>query len=417
MGTAGQDFTDLIKNRGGDIAMAELKLIKMSQIQSKPVEWLWEPYIPIGAVSLIQGDGGLGKTTISLSIAAAVSTGVVLPGGISTSPAAVIVLNAEDSYEETIRPRLDQLGADNDMITVIDDDDEPLTFTDSRIEEAIIRTNARLVICDPTQAFFGRANMNAAGSVRPIMKHLGKIAQRHRLAILLVGHLGKQGSKAAYRGLGSVDIFAAARSVLTVECVTIVETGEKINVMAHNKSNLAPHGPSLSFEIDPVSGFRWTGECDITIDELFEGETEPGKAESQLDKAMRIIRTALASGTSEAAAFEDLAVKHSISMKTFQRAKAKLDVRSVKFGDTWHWELPIEGEYTEVTQEGQHGQVAPQRSADAIKGSGFCEAKVMNVMHHNHDTQNGQCKSLSILSALSVLPDSEGMSKIIGAVV
>lgn len=199
--------------------MAELKLIKMSQIQPKPVEWLWELYIPIGAVSFIQGDGGLGKTTISLSIAAAVSTGTALPGEFITSPALVIVLNAEDSYKETIRPRLDQLGADNDMITVIDDDYEPLTFMDNRIEAAIIRTNARLIICDPTQAFFGRANINAAGSVRPIMKHLGKIAQRHRCAILLVGHLGKQAVKLHIVGL-VVLIFSPPQEACSLSVVS-----------------------------------------------------------------------------------------------------------------------------------------------------------------------------------------------------
>ena len=92
--------------------MAELKLIKMSDIQPEPVEWLWEPYIPCGAISLIQGDGGMGKTTAALAIAAAVSRGDALPNGISSAPAAVIVQNAEDSYTRTIKPRLENYGAD-----------------------------------------------------------------------------------------------------------------------------------------------------------------------------------------------------------------------------------------------------------------------------------------------------------------
>lgn len=171
--------------------------------------------------------------------------------------------------------------------------------------------------------------------------------------------------------------------MLAVGCIEIAETGEKIKVVAHTKSNLAPHGASLSFEIDPDTGFRWTGECEITIDELFEGKTEPGKAESQFDKAERIIRTVLSSGISEAASFEDLAAKHNISLKTFQRAKSKLGVRSVKHGDIWHWELPIDAEYTVVYEDGQDTQDVKNRS-DA--------------------TQDGHCTSLS---TLPVLPYAE----------
>jgi len=351
--------------------MAELKLIKMSEIEPKSVGWLWQAYIPLGAVTLIQGDGGLGKTSISLAIAAAVSRGEVLPtNGITTtyeqtSPETLIVQNAEDSYFETIRPRLDQLGADNNRIVVIDDEYEPLTFMDNRIEEAIIRTGAKLIILDPLQAYFGRANMNSAGSVRPIMKHLGKIAERNQCAILLVGHLGKNGNKASYRGLGSVDIFAAARSVLTVGVVEDLETGEKTSVMAHNKSNLAPHGSSLAFEIDPINGFRWLGECDINVKEVFAGEKAASKAEnpcnsnkpeSQLDKAKHLIRNTLDNSITEASYFEQLAENHGLSLKTIHRAKTALGIRSVKRGDIWYWELPIEGEYTEINEIYQGSQ-------------------------------------------------------------
>ena len=126
--------------------MAELKLIKMSDIQPEPVEWLWEPYIPRGAISLIQGDGGTGKTTTALAIAAAVSRGDALPNGFNSEPASVIVQNAEDSYTRTIRPRLEQSGADCSMIEVIDEDEQALSLSDGRIEDAIARTGAKLLI-------------------------------------------------------------------------------------------------------------------------------------------------------------------------------------------------------------------------------------------------------------------------------
>ena len=119
--------------------MTELKLIKMSDIQPEPVEWLWEPYIPRGAITLIQGDGGEGKTTVSLAIAAAVSTGTPLPGQVPFTRATfgspniaiqadVVIQNAEDSYTKTIKPKLELFGADCDLIHVIDEDEKELTL-------------------------------------------------------------------------------------------------------------------------------------------------------------------------------------------------------------------------------------------------------------------------------------------------
>jgi RecA-family ATPase len=174
--------------------MAEEKKRKMGEIQREPVKWLWEPYIPSGKITLIQGDGSTGKTTVSLAIAAAVSTGISLPGSIGCGvPASVLVQNAEDGLGDTIRPRLEQFGGDCDMIYNIDDEEYALSFTDERIEQSIIETKARLCILDPLQAYFRGANMNSANSVRPVMKHLSNIAGRNDCAILLVGHLHKSG--------------------------------------------------------------------------------------------------------------------------------------------------------------------------------------------------------------------------------
>jgi RecA-family ATPase len=130
--------------------MAELRIIKMSDIHPEPVEWLWEPYIPSSAITLIQGDGGEGKTTVTLAIAAAISKGEPLPGDCAiTAPACVIVQNAEDSYAQTIRPKLEQFGANCDMIHVIDENGQALSLSDERIEQTIIKTGARLLVIDP----------------------------------------------------------------------------------------------------------------------------------------------------------------------------------------------------------------------------------------------------------------------------
>ena len=312
-----------------------------------------EQYIRNGKISMIQGDGEMGKTTVALAIAAAVSTGTALPGGfVFDAPARVIVQNAEDSYNQTIRPRLEMLGADCDMIHVIDEDDAALSFTDERIEQAIIKTQAKLCIFDPVQAYFRGANMNSANSVRPVMKHLGKVAERHDCAVLLVGHLNKGSlrTRAAYRGLGSIDIYSAARSVMSVN-----KLDEYTRVMVHTKSNLAPKGAMIAFGFDPVAGFNWQGECDINADDLFNGARQTH--ESQSDKAQRLILDMLSNGAEEAAKILRTAEMQGISEKTLKRAKSELGVYSFKKSERWFWSMPIETKFINNYEEGQGGHV------------------------------------------------------------
>ena len=151
---------------------------------------------------------------------------------------------------------MEQFGADCGQIEVIDEEENGLTLSDARIEQAILRTGAKLLIIDPVQAYFGGANMNSANGVRPLMKQLGTVAARHGCAVLLVGHLHKKGGKAAYRGLGSVDIYAAARSVLTVGRIPV---DENMRAIVHNKSNLSSAGVPQAFGLDPAGGFTWLG--------------------------------------------------------------------------------------------------------------------------------------------------------------
>lgn len=330
--------------------MAELRIINMSDIRPEPVDWLWEPYIPSGAITLIQGDGGTGKTTASLAITAALTKGEALPGGNTLIPSNVIIQNAEDSYTQTIRPRLETLGADCRLIHVIDEEEQALSLSDERIEEAIARTNAKLLLLDPIQAYFYGANMNSANGVRPLMKKLGMVAARYNCAVLLVGHLNKKGGKSQYAGLGSIDIFAAARSVLTVGNTNI---DENVRAIVHNKSNLAPAGKPQAFGLDPISGFSWMGDYDITIEELLGRKRKP---ESRFAKARRFIETILENGPVLAVDVFEKAEEQDISISTLNRAKEALGVISVKQGEQWFWVLPIEVECTEVNQHSQHSQ-------------------------------------------------------------
>ena len=167
----------------------ELKLINMADVEATEVEWLWYPYIPYGKITIIQGDPGEGKTTLILNLAAMLSKGDKLPESeIKTEPINIIYQTAEDGLADTVKPRLIAADADYKRITVIDESTSELSFTDERLEQAIIETKAKLVILDPLQAYIGASvDMHRANEIRPIMKHLAEVAQRQQCAVVLIG--------------------------------------------------------------------------------------------------------------------------------------------------------------------------------------------------------------------------------------
>lgn len=323
----------------------ELKLIHMEDVVSKEVEWLWYPYIPYGKITIIEGDPGEGKTTLVLKLAAALSRGLPLPcdDDKEYEPIHIIYQTAEDGIEDTIKPRLEKAGADCSMIRVIDETDKELSMTDDRLEQAIIETKARLIILDPIQAYIGATvDMHRANEIRPVLKHLGIIAEKHNCAIILIGHMNKaSGSKSTYRGLGSIDIQATARSVLLV---ARLRDKPNIRIMAHDKSSLAPAGDAIGFEMTEDNGMVCIGPYDVTIDELLSGNE--GRGKKKLDIAENFIKEYF--GTNKVIPSNEImmeAAKRSIKRNTLLSAKKKLGITSdkekTKDGTTyWTWIMP-----------------------------------------------------------------------------
>ena len=259
--------------------MAELKIISMDEVPVEEVEWLWYPYIPFGKLTIIHGDSGEGKTTLILQLAALLSRGEKLPcDSTEREPIKVIYQTAEDGLGDTIKPRLLADNADCSQIKVIDESEAALSMLDERIEKAIIEVGARVVILDPIQAYVGaNINMNNANEVRNVMAQLGRIAEKYDCAILLVGHMNKgSGNKSSYRGLGSIDFQASARSVLIVGRI---KDNPQVRVMVQDKSSLAPEGEPIAFELDKENGFRWLGHYDISADDLLCGIPREKKSE------------------------------------------------------------------------------------------------------------------------------------------
>ncbi len=153
-----------------------LQMIKMSDVQSQEVAWLWYPFIPYGKLTIIQGDPGDGKTTFVLNIAARLSKGKGLDSEMKlTEPLNVIYQSAEDGLADTIKPRLEQAGADCENILVIDESIKSLSMIDERLEEAVIRAKAKMLILDPIQAYLGGGmDMNRANEARDMTKKYDK---------------------------------------------------------------------------------------------------------------------------------------------------------------------------------------------------------------------------------------------------
>lgn len=299
-----------------------VKIIRMSDVELTPVEWLWKPYLPFGKLSVLQGNPGEGKTYFAMHLAAACTNGKLLPNMERVEPFNVIYQTAEDGLGDTVKPRLIEAGADLDRVLVIDDSDVQLTLSDERIEKAIVENNVRLVIIDPIQAYLGAdVDMNRANEVRPIFMRLGQVAQRTGCAILLIGHLNKAaGMQSLQRGLGSIDIAAAVRSVMFIGKLKHDPT---MRILTHEKSSLAPPGVSLAFSLGDEGGFRWVGEYDITADEMLSG-IEPQR-ETKTQQAKDLICALLAEGKQVLS--EDIdkaALERGIPGRTVRDAKREL---------------------------------------------------------------------------------------------
>lgn len=323
-----------------------LKLINMEQVEIEKIDWLLYPFIPFGKVTIVQGDPGEGKTTMVLQIIAKLTKGeAVLPSGsdepalegktMALEPVNVIYQTAEDGLGDTIKPRLLSAGADCSRVMVIDDNDQALTMMDARLEEAIIKTKARLVVLDPIQGFLGAAvDMHRANEIRPLMKRIAVLAEKYHCAIILIGHMNKYSNgKSSYRGLGSIDFQAAARSVLIVGRI---KDEPEIRVVCHVKSSLAPEGKSIAFRLDKDTGFEWIGEYDISADDLLSGENRGQKIRS----AKEFLKEVLASGSVAQTKVAEEAESRGIKKKTLWNAKKELEIDSVKIGNQWFWMLP-----------------------------------------------------------------------------
>lgn len=317
----------------------DYKLTYYNTISSRTVEWLWYPYIPYGKITILQGDPGEGKSTMMLQLAALITAGKAMPDGSGDKvPGNVIYQAAEDGIEDTIKPRLLAAGADCGRIAFLENEENPITLDDERLEQAIKDTQAKLLVIDPLQAYLGIDNdMQRSNSTRSVFGRLAKVAERTGCAVVLIGHMNKSSrTKGIYRGLGSIDIAAVARSILLVGRDS---SNPYYRIMIQIKNNLAPEGKAFVFELNPDLGFSWIGQEEHEMEDLL---FQRSKGESKLDKAKEYLKLLLNGSDMPCADILEKMRATGIGTRTVEQAKKDMGIISYKLGDKWYWRLSEE---------------------------------------------------------------------------
>ncbi len=341
-------------------------LLCMADVVPRAVRWLWPSRIPLGKLTIIDGDPGLGKSLMTLDLAARVSVGGVMPDGARgdvDGPAGVVLLTAEDDPEDTIRPRLDAAGADCKRIVILEAIEDIETASDGTekrsrrlptledveaIGEAIRRIGAVLVVVDPVMAYLAGTDSHIDADVRRVLVALAALAQRTGVAIVVVRHLNKSGGgNPLYRGGGSIGFIAAARSGLLVAPDPQDSTARR-RIVAATKSNLSELPCALAYQVAQTETsiyVEWLGQSDQTAKTLLAEPVEVDDDDGALGEARDFLRALLAAGAVDARTVQREAREAGIAEHTLRRAKPSAGVVTTRVGGLgsygrWEWTIP-----------------------------------------------------------------------------
>ena len=322
----------------------------LSNLTRQRIDWVWRGRIAAGKLTVVDGDPGLGKSTVIEDIAARITRGGALPGDDPGTPRAargVVWLTAEDGDADTILPRAMIAGADLERFLVVAElpDGSLPTITQSleTIEAAVRAMGAALLVIDPLVAYLaGDTNANRDQDVRRALAPLKGMAERTGVAVVAIRHLNKTaGSNALYRGGGSIGIIGAARCGLLFARDPDDETR---CLVATSKSNLATMAPTLAYRLEGVPGedaarVVWEGTSGHGAAALLATPDDDGDRDALDDAKDFLLDILREGGRTPVKAIQAAARDAAIKEITLKRAKAALGVRSDKegFGREGHW--------------------------------------------------------------------------------
>jgi RecA-family ATPase len=335
-------------------------------VQPKKLRWLWHSRIPLGKVTVLDGDPGLGKSLISIDLAARLSTAKPMPNAATvdlSEPAGAVFLSAEDDPEDTIQPRLALVAADLTRIVLLQAVKRegglsmPTIADLGAIAQAVKSVTAKLVVIDPLMAYLPEeTNSYRDQDVRRSLAPLAALAGELDVAVLVIRHLNKtSNNNPIYRGGGSIGIIGAARSGLMV---AKDPDDDSRCILSVAKSNLAKLPASLAYEIRSnaveVPYINWLGSTQHTAVSLLANQADTTEDRSAVREAEDFLQEFLKTGPRKVADVFKAAKVAGTAEKTLRRAKAAIGVKARKaaMDDGWIWEL------TKVANSIEDGQVA-----------------------------------------------------------
>jgi hypothetical protein len=334
----------------GHKTAAEIEDVCAASVTTKPVEWEWRGRIPSGKLTIFDGDPDLGKSVVTIDIAARKSTGRSFPDGAPCKAGNVLIVNVEDGVADTIVPRLEAHGADLSRVFIfssVPDDRGGTRLLDlpgdiALLENKVIQREAELLIIDPVLTMLG-GDANKDQDARKALTPVRDMAERTGVAVIAVRHLNKSvGLKAIQRGGGNMGLIGVARAG---SFFAEHPDEDHLRIMAPHKSNLAEKPPSLSYRIvssaaHNTARVEWKGVTDYDANRLAASNVSPHER-TALDDAKGFLREELADGPVMAKQVFKDARDAGHSEITVRRAKTELRVQSEKQGaEGWAWRLP-----------------------------------------------------------------------------
>jgi hypothetical protein len=332
-----------------------LKVTCADEVQSRPISWIWPGRLAAGHLTLIVGAPGDGKSQISCDVAARITTGETWPDRKGRAAiGSVVMLSAEDSLADVIKPRLEVAGADVKKVHVVEgvnDDGQERGF-DLQADIANLKHlvadigNVKLIIIDPITSYMGtKIDSHRTTDVRSVLQPLARFAEETEVAVLAISHPPKAAqAKAINAATGSLAFVAAARLFF----LTATEPETKRRLLLPVKNNLGALSDGLGYRIVPrmvaneieTSRIAWDGApVTMTADDAMRSG---GNGAAKLEDAKAFLREFLADGPATADDVQAAADKDRIKRKTLRRAREELGIRTQKqgFDGGWIWSMP-----------------------------------------------------------------------------